>query len=218
MDVDYFDIFYSHRFDPDTPLEETLGALNTAVQQGKALYVGISSYSSQQTQEAVEICKQNRWANIIIHQPNYSMFNRWIEDRLTDACGETGVGIIAFCPLFQGLLTNKYLNGVPKDSRAEHSPGLLRPDELIDGVLDVVKSLHELALARGQSLAQMAIAWILRLPEVTSVLCGASRPEQIVENCKSLQNREFSQEELKEIDRLTKSVRLPPSHWTGESS
>ena len=146
------------------------------------------------------------------------MFNRWIEDRLTDACGETGVGIIAFCPLFQGLLTNKYLNGVPKDSRAEHSPGLLRPDELIDGVLDVVKSLHELALARGQSLAQMAIAWILRLPEVTSVLCGASRPEQIVENCKSLQNREFSQEELKEIDRLTKSVRLPPSHWTGESS
>ena len=218
VDVDYFDIFYSHRFDPDTPLEETLGALNTAVVQGKALYVGISSYSSEQTREAAEICQQNRWANIIIHQPNYSMFNRWIEEKLTDACGELGVGMIAFCPLYQGLLTNKYLNEVPAGSRAEHSPGLLRPDELIDEVLDVVKSLNEIALARGQSLAQMAIAWILRLPQVTSVLCGASRPEQIVENCKSLENREFSSDELKEIDRLTKSVRLPPSHWTGESS
>ena len=137
---------------------------------------------------------------------------------MTGACSETGVGIIAFCPLYQGLLTDKYLKEIPKGSRAEHSPGLLRPDELIDDVLGVVKSLNEIALARGQSLAQMAIAWILRLPEVTSVLCGASRPEQIVENCKSLQNREFSKDELKEIDRLTKSVRLPPSHWTGESS
>ena len=133
------------------------------MQHGKALYAGISSYSSEQTQEAVEICQQNRWANIIIHQPNYSMFNRWIEDRLTGVCGEKGVGMIAFCPLFQGLLTDKYLKEIPKGSRADHSPGLLRPAELIEDVLGVVESLNELALARGQSLAQMAIAWICLL-------------------------------------------------------
>lgn len=217
VDVDYFDIFYSHRFDPDTPMEETLGALNTAVQQGKALYVGISSYSTEQTQDAVEICQQNGWANILIHQPNYSMFNRWIEDRLVPACKTMGVGMIAFCPLYQGLLTNKYLNAdVPPGSRADHSPQFLRPAELTDEVLGVVKSLNQIAEARGQTLAQMAIAWILRLPQVTSVLCGASRPSQIVENCKSLENREFSKDELEEIDRLTNSVKLPESLWAAD--
>ena len=216
VDVDYFDIFYSHRFDPDTPMEETLGALNTAVQHGKALYCGISSYSSEQTRDAVAICKQNGWANILIHQPNYSMFNRWIESRLVGACKEHGVGMIAFCPLYQGLLTNKYLGEVPKDSRAASSPNLLRPAELSDAVLDVVRELNGIAEKRGQTLAQMAIAWILRLPQVTSVLAGASRPSQILENCKALDNREFSNEELAEIDRLTESVKLPPSLWAKE--
>jgi L-glyceraldehyde 3-phosphate reductase len=215
--VDYFDIFYSHRFDPDTPLEETLGALNTAVQQGKALYAGISSYSSEQTRDAVGICKQYGWAKILIHQPNYSMFNRWIEQRLSHDCEELGVGIIAFCPLYQGLLTNKYLNEIPSGSRADQSPGTLRPAELTDEVLEVVRSLNSMAGKRGQSLAQMAIAWILRLPEVTSVLCGASRPEQIRENCKALENRVFSADELAEIDRLTQSVKLPPSLWAKEN-
>lgn len=213
VDVDYFDIFYSHRFDPETPLEETLGALNTAVQQGKALYIGISSYSSEQTKDAMEICRENGWSRILIHQPNYSMFNRWIEDRLAGVCSELGVGIIAFCPLYQGLLTNKYLNEVPAGSRAENSPGTLRPAELTDEVLAVVKSLNELAVQRGQSLAQMAIAWILRLPQVTSVLCGASRPEQIVDNCQALENREFTRDELATIDSLTRSISLPPSLW-----
>ena len=216
VDVDYFDIFYSHRFDPDTPMEETLGALNTTVQQGKALYVGISSYSSEQTRDAVEICKQNGWANILIHQPNYSMFNRWIEDRLLATCKATGVGMITFCPLYQGLLTNKYLGEVPSGSRADHSPEFLRPAELTDEVLDVVRRLNEIASDRGQSLAQMAISWILRLPEVTSVLCGASRPEQIKENCKALEKLDFAEDELAEIDRLTKSVKLPPSLWAGD--
>lgn len=217
VDVDYFDLFYSHRFDPETPMEETLGALNTAVQQGKALYVGISSYSTQQTREAAEICRQNGWANVLIHQPNYSLFNRWIEDRLTGACEELGVGIIAFCPLYQGLLTDKYLTEIPAGSRATQSPGTLRPDELTDDVLDVVRSLNSIAEKRGQSLAQMAIAWILRLPQVTSVLCGASRPEQILQNCNALKNLDFSKEELADIDGLTGAVRLPSSLWSKEN-
>ena len=186
------------------------------MQQGKALYVGISSYSTEQTRDAVEICQQNGWANILIHQPNYSMFNRWIEDRLAPACKTLGVGMIAFCPLYQGLLTNKYLNEIPAGSRADHSPELLRPAELSDDVLDIVRDLNKIAEARGQTLAQMAIAWILRLPQITSVLCGASRPSQIIENCKSLENRDFSKEELQEIDRLTKLATLPESHWAGD--
>jgi L-glyceraldehyde 3-phosphate reductase len=218
VDVDYFDIFYSHRFDPETPMEETLGALNTAVEQGKALYVGISSYSSEQTRDAVGICQKNNWANILIHQPNYSMFNRWIEDRLVGSCKELGVGMIAFCPLYQGLLTSKYLTSIPKDSRAANSPGTLRPNELTEDVLNIVRSLNAIAEKRGQSLAQMAIAWILRLPEITSVLCGASRPEQITENCKALENLDFSKDELAEIDQLTKSVTLPDSLWTKEGT
>lgn len=217
VDVDYFDIFYSHRFDPDTPLEETLGALNTAVQQGKALYVGISSYSTQQTQDAIEICRSNGWERLLIHQPNYSLFNRWIEDRLTGACEEKGVGMIAFCPLYQGLLTDKYLSEIPKGSRAANSPSTLRPDELSIEVLEVVSSLNTLALNRGQTLAQMAVAWILRLPQITSVLCGASRPEQILENCAALENLHFSDEEIEELDRLTKEIELPASLWAKEN-
>ena len=207
--VDYFDIFYSHRFDPDTPLEETLGALNSAVQQGKALYIGISSYSSEQTREAFEICIQNGWSKILIHQPNYSMFNRWIEKRLCTTCEELGVGLIAFCPLYQGLLTSKYLNGIPPGSRAAESEATLAFSEITEDVLDVVRALNSMAEKRDQSLAQMAIAWILRMPAVTSVLCGASHSGQIVENCKALENRAFSQAELAEIDRLTQSVKLP---------
>ncbi len=217
VDVDYFDLFYSHRFDPETPLEETLGALNTAVQQGKSLYSGISSYSTEQTRQAVEICRKNSWANVLIHQPNYSLFNRWIEERLTAECEGLGVGIIAFCPLYQGLLTNKYLSEIPAGSRADQSPVTLRPEELTDAVLDIVRSLNGIAESRGQSLAQMAIAWILRLPQVTSVLCGASRPEQILENCAALKNLEFSDAELAEIDRLTHSVQLPSSLWSKEN-
>ncbi|MFK7768526.1 MAG: aldo/keto reductase [Mariniblastus sp.] len=218
VDVDYFDIFYSHRFDPETPMEETLGSLNTAIEQGKALYCGISSYSSEQTRDAVEICRQNGWSKILIHQPNYSMFNRWIEDRLLATSNELGVGLITFCPLYQGLLTNKYLDEVPGDSRAASAPGLLRPAELTDNVLEVVRQLNAIAENRGQSLAQMAIAWILRLPQVTSVLTGASRPAQILENCRALENRKFSVEELDEIDRLTLSVKLPPSLWAKDDA
>ena len=215
--LDYFDIFYSHRFDPETPLEETLGALNTAVQQGKALYVGISSYSTQQTKEAVEICRSNGWERLLIHQPNYSLFNRWIEDRLAAACEENGMGMIAFCPLYQGLLTDKYLSEIPDGSRAVNSPGTLRPEELRDEVLEVVSGLNTVALNRGQSLAQMALAWILRLPQITSVLCGASRPEQILENCAALENLHFSDEEIREIDDLTNTVELPASLWAKEN-
>lgn len=213
VDVEYFDIFYSHRFDPDTPLEETLGALNSAVQQGKALYVGISSYSSEQTRDAIEICRRNGWANILIHQPNYSMFNRWVEHRLINVCEELGVGMIAFCPLYQGLLTNKYLEKIPAGSRADHSPDCLRPDELNDQTIDVVRQLNSLAASRNQSLAQMAIAWILRKTEITSVLCGASRPEQIVENCRALNRLDFTKEELDAIEYLLAKPNVAESLW-----
>jgi len=217
VNVDYFDIFYSHRFDPDTPLEETMGALNTAVEHGKALYAGISSYSSSQTKEAVEICQKNGWSRILIHQPNYSMFNRWIEDHLVSTCEDTGMGMIAFCPLYQGLLTDKYLAQIPAGSRAETCPDLLRPEDLSAEVVDIVRQLNELASHRGQSLAQMAIAWILRLPQVTSVLCGASRPEQIVENCKAIKNKNFSEDEIAKIDALTLNLQMPSSLWAKES-
>lgn len=214
-DVDYFDIFYSHRFDPETPLEETLGALNSAVVSGKALYIGISSYSSEQTLEAVEICKANRWERILIHQPNYSMLNRWVEEKLVTTCEQTGMGMIAFCPLYQGLLTDKYLNGVPDDSRASKAPGLLSEHDLSEPTLAIIRDLNEIAKRRGQSLAQMAIAWILRLPQITSVLIGASRPEQVLENCQAVKNLEFEPTELEEIDRLTRAFELP-SLWTRE--
>ena len=200
LGLDYVDIFYSHRFDPETPLEETMGALNSAVTQGKALYIGISSYSSEQTRNAVEICKANNWSRILIHQPEYSMLNRWIEKSLVATCSENGMGIIPFCPLFQGLLTNKYLGDVPDHARSKYAPEFLKSDDMSEPTMKTVRGLNEIAQQRGQSLAQMAIAWILRLPEITSVLIGASSPKQILENCEATKNRDFSNDELNEID------------------
>lgn len=216
LDLDYVDIFYSHRFDPDTPLEETMGALNSAVQQGKSLYVGISSYSSEQTRKAQEICQANNWSKLLINQPNYSMFNRWVEKRLTQTCRESGMGMIAFCPLYQGLLTNKYIGDVPEHSRANYAPEFLRDEDMTDKTLDVVGALDQMAQKRGQSLAQMAIAWILRLPEFTSVLIGASRKEQIIENCKAIHGPDFSDKEVKQIDDLVAQAILPSSLWYRE--
>ncbi len=214
--VDYVDIFYSHRFDPDTPLEETLGALDSAVRAGKALYTGISSYPSEQTREAIRICEDNRWNRIQIHQPNYSLLNRWIESHLISCCAEEGVGIIAFCPLYQGLLTDKYLNGVPPGSRHSAVPHLLRDQDLQKPVLEGVRKLHELARRRGQSLAQMSIAWILRDPHITSVLCGASGIDQIVENCHAVNHARFSAEELQEIDAILAPIKMPHSLWAAD--
>lgn len=218
LDLDYVDIFYSHRFDPETPLDETLGALQSAIDAGKALYVGISSYTSEQTQNAIDICAANGWNRILINQPNYSMFNRWIEKSLMNVCRKNGMGVIAFCPLYQGLLTSKYLDEVPAGSRADEAPHFLRPSELTPEVLEAVRELNELANQRGQTLAQMAIAWILRLPHITSVLCGASRPEQIKENCQAIQNKEFSPDELRQIIRIISRVKLPPSLWANDDA
>ncbi|MDC0047739.1 aldo/keto reductase [Verrucomicrobia bacterium] len=216
LDMQYVDLFYSHRFDPDTPMEETLGALNSAVEQGKALYAGISSYSSDQTIKAVSICKENGWAPIIIHQPNYSMFNRWIETSLLDTAENNGMGIIAFCPLYQGLLTDKYLNGIPESSRAANTQGLIREGELNESIIDCLRKLNIVAKERGQSLAQMALSWVLRDGRVTSALIGASSPKQIIENCKSVHACEFSTEEIEKIDSLLSKINLPPSLWAGE--
>ncbi len=216
MKMPYVDLFYSHRFDPDTPLEETLGALNSAVEQGKALYAGISSYNTVQTEEAVAICERNGWAPIIIHQPNYSMFNRWIEQGLRDRAADLGLGMIAFCPLYQGLLTDKYLNGVPENSRAANTEGLIRGDDLSPEVIEVLRGLNEIAGDRGQTLAQMAIAWVLRDPRVTSALMGASSVEQVRANCKAVENLTFADDELAAIDALLEKAPLPESLWTGE--
>ena len=216
LGMDYVDIFYSHRFDPDTPMEETLGALNTAVQQGKALYVGISSYTSEQTRLAAEICREMNYPRILIHQPNYSMFNRWIEKGLLDVTDQEGIGVIAFCPLFQGLLSDKYLNGIPEGSRAKIPNSLLREEELAPEVLSVVRQLNEHATERGQSLTQMALAWILRDLRVTSIVAGASRPEHIRQNCEALKNLEFSTDELTKIDAILEGLKLPPSCWASE--
>lgn len=203
MGLDYVDIFYSHRFDPDTPLEETASALDYAVKSGKALYVGISSYNSQRSREIAAILKE-MGTPMLIHQPSYSMLNRWIEsDNLLDTLDDIGAGSIAFTPLAQGLLTNKYLNGIPKDSRAAQNSSLM-PDHLADVNLDKIRSLNDIAARRGQSLAQMAIAWILRDQgnnrQVTSALIGASKPEQIEDAVGALENTDFSVEELAEID------------------
>lgn len=216
LDLDYVDIFYSHRFDPDTPLVETMGALQFAIDQGKALYAGISSYSTEQTKNAVEICRDNGWSRILIHQPNYSLFNRWVEAKLAPQCRQAGMGMIAFCPLYQGLLTSKYLDGIPAGSRADACPDLLRSEDLAESILAVVRELNTMAQDRGQTLAQMAIAWILRLPEITSVLCGASSANQILENCAATQNQAFSDEELAKIDRLTLELNMPTSLWAKE--
>ena len=213
MQVDYFDLFYSHRFDPDTPLDETLGALDSAVQQGKALYVGISSYSADSTRQAANICKENNLAPLAIHQPNYSMLNRWVEQGLLDTCGELGMGIIAFCPLFQGLLTDKYLNGIPKHSRftIENSP--LRKNEVNEQNLNVIRELNDHARQRGQTLAQMALSWVLRDNRVTSALIGASSSTQILENVKAVHHNQFSVDELGKLDRILAKANLPKSLW-----
>ena len=216
LDMDYVDIFYSHRFDPETPMEETLSALNSAVAQGKALYAGISSYNSEQTIQASNMCKENGWAPIIIHQPNYSMFNRWIEKSLLDSVGNLGIGVIAFCPLYQGLLTNKYLNEIPASSRAANTSGLIRESELSEPVLNCIQSLNKLAIDRGQSLAQMALSWVLRDRRVTSALIGASSPEQVIENSKCVENSIFSDDEEQAIDDLLSQITLPESLWAGE--
>ncbi|MDI1244701.1 MAG: L-glyceraldehyde 3-phosphate reductase [Rhodoferax sp.] len=200
MGLDYVDIFYSHRFDPDTPLEETMGALASAVQQGKALYVGISSYSAAKTREAAALLR-SMGVRPLIHQPSYSLMNRWIEEDLLAALGDTGMGCIAFSALAQGLLTDKYLNGIPQDARINRpGGGSFKPDFLSDANLKHVRALNDLAQARGQSLAQMAIAWVLRDARVTSALIGASSAAQITELAGALSQLDFSADELKAID------------------
>ena len=199
MGLDYVDIFYSHRFDPDTPLEETMGALDSAVRAGKALYVGISSYSAEKTREAAAILL-DLGTPLLIHQPSYSMLNRWIEPDLLDAVGELGIGCIVFSPLAQGMLTDKYLGGIPEGSRASR-PTSLSPDLITDEALAKIRALNEIASRRGQSLAQMALAWTLRDVRVTSALIGASSVAQLEDNIAALARLDFTSEELAEIDR-----------------
>ncbi len=199
MGVDYVDIFYSHRFDPETPLEETMGALDTAVRHGKALYVGVSSYSGRRTREAAAILR-SRGTPLLIHQPSYSLLNRWIETDLLAVLSEEGVGCIVFSPLAQGLLTSKYLAGIPAGSRAARS-GSLSAKMLTEGTLAKIRALNEIATRRGHALAQMALAWTLRDPCVTSTLIGASSIEQLEQNVAAIRNLNFSTGELAEIDR-----------------
>ena len=199
MGLDYVDIFYSHRLDPETPLEETMGALDTAVRQGKALYAGISSYPASKTREAAAILHE-LGTPLLIHQPSYSMLNRWIEPELLDAVGELGVGCIAFSPLAQGMLTDKYLGGIPEGSRASW-PSSLSPNLLTGEALTKIRALNEIAERRGQTLAQTALAWTLRDPRVTSTLIGASSVAQLESNTAALENLEFTDAELAEIDR-----------------
>jgi L-glyceraldehyde 3-phosphate reductase len=199
MGLDYVDIFYSHRFDPDTPLEETMGALDSAVRQGKALYVGVSSYSAGKTAEAAAILR-GLGTPLLIHQPSYSMLNRWIEPELLETLSELGVGCIGFSPLAQGMLTDRYLDGIPEGSRASH-PGTLSPDLLTDETLAKIRALNEIAARRDQTLAQMALAWTLRDPRMTSTLLGASSVAQLEVNVAGLDNPDFTAEELAAIDR-----------------
>jgi len=199
MGLEYVDIFYSHRFDPDTPLEETMGALATAVQQGKTLYVGISSYSAEKTHEAAQILGE-LGVKLLIHQPSYSMLNRWIEPELLDALEELGAGCIGFSPLAQGMLTDKYLHGIPEGSRASRH-GSLSPNLITDTAMEKIRALNEIAQRRGQTLAQMALAWTLRDPRMTSTLVGASSVEQLESNVAAIDNLAFSDAELAGIDR-----------------
>jgi L-glyceraldehyde 3-phosphate reductase len=208
--LEYVDIFYSHRFDPDTPLEETLGALDTAVRQGKALYAGISSYSAEHTQAAAQILAR-LGTPLLIHQPSYSMLNRWIEPHLLNVLSENGIGCIAFSPLAQGLLTDRYLEGVPADSRAGHA-GTLSLDMLSEDNLAKVRGLNAIAQQRGQSLAQMALAWTLRDPRVTSALIGASSVGQLEHNFGALEQPAFSADELSRIDQFATDSRI--NIWT----
>ncbi len=205
MGLDYVDIFYSHRFDPDTPLEETMGALDHAVRSGKALYAGISSYNSQRTREAVAILRQ-LGTPCLIHQPSYSMINRWVEDDgLLDTLDGLGIGSIVFSPLAQGMLTSKYLDGIPEGSRATQGKSL-RNEFLNERTLENIRALDGIAKRRGQTLAQMALAWVLRGGRVTTALIGASRPEQVDDCVGALANRDFSAEELAEIDRYAREA------------
>jgi len=200
MGLDYADIFYSHRFDPDTPLEETMGALATAVQQGKALYVGISSYSTGKTREAAALLR-SMGVPLLIHQPSYSLLNRWVEEDLLDTLQAEGVGCIAFSPLAQGLLTDKYLTGVPASARINQpGGGSFKAEHLSEQNLAHVRALNQIAQARGQSLAQMAVSWVLRQPGMSSALIGASKAEQITELVGALDNLHFSVDELAAID------------------
>jgi L-glyceraldehyde 3-phosphate reductase len=201
MGLDYVDIFYSHRPDPDTPLEETMGALDQIVRSGKALYAGVSSYSPDQTRQAAKILR-DLGTPCLIHQPSYNMFNRWIEDGLLEALRDESMGCIVFSPLAQGLLTDKYLSGIPEDSRASKPHGFLRPAHITDEKVAKVRRLNELALARGQTLAQLALAWVLRHPEVTSALMGASRVAQVEDAVATLQNLSFTAEELQTIEQI----------------
>lgn len=206
MGLDYVDIFYHHHFDKDTPLEETMGALDSAVRQGKALYVGISSYSDERTEEAAAILR-HLGTPLLIHQPSYSMLNRWIEDRLLDVLGTEGVGCIAFSPLAQGILTDRYLHGVPEGSRASKSSSL-SADMLSTENLEKVRALASIAGERGQKLSQMAIAWALRDARVTSVVLGASSVEQLDENLGALENLSFTKDELDRIDQFAREGHL----------
>ncbi len=203
MGLDYVDIFYSHRFDPNTPLEETMSALDQAVRQGKALYAGVSNYGAEQTEQAAGILRR-LGTPCLIHQPKYSMFERWIENGLTVVLHREGIGCIAFSPLAQGLLTDKYLHGIPADSRAGKPHGFLRPEQITEARLKQVAELNAIAQQRGQSLAQMALAWVLRLSEVTSALIGASSVRQLEENLATLKNLDFSAAELQAIDKILK--------------
>jgi len=202
LGLEYVDIFYSHRHDPDTPLEETLGALDSAVRQGKALYAGISSYSAERTSEAAAILRR-LGTPLLIHQPSYSMLNRWIEGGLLQVLGEEGIGCIVFSPLAQGLLTDRYLGGIPEGSRASR-PGSMSADMLSEENLAKVRALHQVAAGRGQSLAQLALSWTLRDPRVTSTLVGASSVAQLEDNVQALRNLAFDDQELAEIDRHAK--------------
>jgi L-glyceraldehyde 3-phosphate reductase len=215
MGLEYVDIFYHHHFDSTTPLEETLGALDTAVRQGKALYVGVSSYSDERTKEAIDILR-GLGTPLLIHQPSYSMLNRWIEERLLGVLGDAGVGCIAFSPLAQGLLTDRYLNGVPEDSRAAKQGTSLSTDMLSRENLDHVRALSKIAEQRGQSLAQMALAWTLRDPRVTSALIGASSVVQLEENLGALNNLTFSSEEHSKIDQF--AVESGIDLWRGPAT
>ena len=214
MGLEYVDIFYSHRFDPDTPLEETMGALDTAVRQGKALYAGISSYSAENTREAAAILRE-LGTPLLIHQPSYSLLNRWIEPELLDVLGDEGIGCIVFSPLAQGMLSDKYLDGIPEGSRAAREASL-SPSLITDEALEKIRALNEIAQERGQSLAQMALAWVLRDARVTSALAGASRVEQLEANVAAVDRLDFTDAELAEIERHATDSGL--NLWAASSS
>jgi L-glyceraldehyde 3-phosphate reductase len=201
MKLDYVDIFYSHRLDPDTPLEETMEALETAVRQGKALYVGVSNYPANETRRADQLLRE-RGLRCLIHQPKYSMFERWIEEELLDTLGNLGIGCIPFSPLAQGLLTSRYLKEIPQDSRAAKEHGFLKKEEIRPEVRNKILKLNEIATKRGQTLAQLALCWVLRDSRVTSALIGVSRLSQLQDNLDALNNRQISQSELQEIESI----------------